>query len=343
MTSRPRQERLDSKTDSNAPTTPATTVSDPAHAESRWFCEIFGQVVGPLTVETMREMLDQGELTPSDRIRPEFDEHWITAGELRPNEAAKVADSVTVTVASEQMNVSDLLSENQIAEEVLFSPEPTCPEPNPDRFLTQLAGELEADIEPSESPALSNTDSQMTEITSISPTQYRVSSAGHVPPQPSRIPSAGRMPPRAAHAGKTFKVPLPVVVATCVILMLFLYWTSHRSSPNVGQVHGKVTYRQQQIASAVITFSDSAQGVGASANLNRDGNYEFVNQQGGLPFGTYEVTVTPRLSDVPVGTSTAPRLQPATDIPSQYHDPRTSGLKAVVVAGKNRFDFDLSD
>ena len=380
MTAQPLHERHDLKSDIKAPTVPATIVGDSPDEESRWFCEIFGTIVGPLTMRIVREMLQRGDLSPSDRIRREFDEQWVTTEILRPNSASDVVavvasevplqssqGAVATDLASPQVKdsfkqnkASDRLSENQIVEKVLLSHASTSPARRPDHFLSQLASEMESDFEIPPPQTESGTDSQMAAATTISQPQHQdVSarrtaqrsqsnldraepSASPTPVLPSTIRSAGRTQPRGTRTGSNFKLPLPAVaVAACLLLLLF--WASRRSDPNVASVQGKVTYRQQQIASAVITFADSTLGIGASANLKPDGNYEFVNRQGGLPFGTYEVTVTPRLSDVPAGTSTGPRLEEASNIPRKYRDPRTSGLKAVIVAGKNRFDFDLTD
>lgn len=381
MTAQPRHERHDRKSDTQAPSAPATIAGDSPDEESRWFCEIFGTIVGPLTLTIVREMLERGDLSPTDRIRREFDEQWVTTEILRPNSTSDVvaneAAEVPIqpsqrTVATglpsppakdsiKQKKVSDPLSENQLVEEVLLSHAPPSPNRRPDQFLSQLASDMESDFEIPPPQTESGTDSQMAAPTSISPPQHpdisarrtvqrsqsqldrEEPSASQIPVHPSPMRSTGRTQPRGVRSGSNVKLPRPAVgIAACVLLLL-LFWVSRRSDPNVASVQGKVTYRQQQITSAVITFSDSAQGIGASANLKPDGNYEFVNRQGGLPFGTYEVTVTPRLSDVPIGTATGPRLEEASNIPRKYHDPSTSGLKAVVVAGKNRFDFDLTD
>lgn len=382
MTAQPRPERHDLKSDTKAPTAPATIISDSPDEESRWFCEIFGTIVGPLTLRIVREMLQRGDLSPSDRIRREFDEQWVNTQILQPNSASDVVAVVAAKVplqprqgavatglpspqvkdSFDQNKASDPLSENQLVEEVLLSHAPTSPDRRSDQFLSQLASDMESDFEISPPQTESGTDSQMAAVTTISQPQHpdvsarrtvqrsqsnldrEEPSASPTPVLPATIRSAGRTQPRGVRSGNNFKLPLPAVgFAACLLLLLLLFWASRRSDPNVAYVQGKVTYRQQQIASAVITFADSSQGIGASANLKPDGNYEFVNRQGGLPFGTYEVTVTPRMSDVPAGTSTGPRLEEASNIPRKYRDPGTSGLKAVVVAGKNRFDFDLTD
>ena len=118
---------------------------------------------------------------------------------------------------------------------------------------------------------------------------------------------------------------------------------SRGSDQNVVRVQGKVTHRQKQLGTAVITFTDSNQGVCASTIIKPDGTYDFVNRQGGLPFGMYDVTISPQIDDTHIGTSSGPKVTAASHIPRKYQESHTSGMKAKVSADKSRFVFDLID
>ena len=143
-----------SVTDSGVQRTSTSTANDRPDMESRWLCDICGQIVGPVTIETVREMLQRGELTAADRVRSELDEQWQTMESLVPNVAlASVA--------------------NQIVEEVLFAQTPRESVTTPDSFLSQLASDMEDDFECVPPPSESNTDSQMAMVTPVSQPQLQ--------------------------------------------------------------------------------------------------------------------------------------------------------------------------
>ena len=118
-----------------------------------------------------------------------------------------------------------------------------------------------------------------------------------------------------------------------------------------GMVQGQVTFAGKPVTNATIRFENANGGVSLNADLGPDARYQVKTHQGaGLPPGTYQVAVVPRVEpvsgEVPfVGVappdSTPPQEFP--DIPPKYRDVKTSGLTVTVSNGENPpFDFDLS-
>ena len=118
-----------------------------------------------------------------------------------------------------------------------------------------------------------------------------------------------------------------------------------------GAVQGQVIFAGKPVTDGTIRFENATGGVSLNADLGPDGSYQVKTHQGvGLPPGTYQVAVVPRVATAPetgqfVGVappgSTPP--QEFLDIPPKYRDAASSGLTVSVTVGENPpFNFDLS-
>ena len=113
--------------------------------------------------------------------------------------------------------------------------------------------------------------------------------------------------------------------------------------PEVGQVHGTVTFRGQPVKEGIVTFSNAATGYAAEATLGSDGSYKMETTEGGMVVGDYQVAITPPI----VIDNSDPRTPPSevekkvADIPQPYRLLETSPLKATVKPGENKLDFDM--
>src|SRR5688572_17753990 len=102
--------------------------------------------------------------------------------------------------------------------------------------------------------------------------------------------------------------------------------------PAVGEVSGTVTFRGQPVTEGRVSFTHAEAGYGADALLERDGTFNVSTDEGGLPTGSYRVSVTPLV----VMDSSDPHTPPvgvekqARDIPKKYRDESTSGFTASV-------------
>ena len=136
---------------------------------------------------------------------------------------------------------------------------------------------------------------------------------------------------------------VPVLGAALVLLTLPL--GCGPGGPQKGSVSGKVTYKGQPVPKGTITFVATApDGRNATGELDPEGNYTLQTEApgDGALLGEYNVTIyahdEPILDYVPT-TPVKPKLL----APAKYENPETSGLKATVKSGSNRFDFDLKD
>jgi hypothetical protein len=103
-------------------------------------------------------------------------------------------------------------------------------------------------------------------------------------------------------------------------------------------VSGTVTHAGRPVAEGVVQFAESATGRGAEAAIGPDGRYTAR-----LPAGTYQVAVLPPTveSDPNAGLPN-PTFKKVKDIPEKYRSAATSGLTAVVAAGRTTHDFALA-
>jgi hypothetical protein len=110
--------------------------------------------------------------------------------------------------------------------------------------------------------------------------------------------------------------------------------------PKVVPAGGMVRYQGKPLEGALVTFSNSAQGLSASGRTDAQGKFtltSFEEGDGALP-GKHVVTVskvqmppTPDRSAPPRrGSARSPEMQPRWLIPQRYSNPATSGLTAEV-------------
>ncbi len=103
-----------------------------------------------------------------------------------------------------------------------------------------------------------------------------------------------------------------------------------------GSVSGTVTLGGAPLTAGTVLFSNSATGVGISADLDSSGAYHIPS----LPADDYQVAVSPPPPPAPHEMDQPRPAPPA--IPPRYGDPATSGLNAAVEPGANTLDFTLS-
>ncbi len=116
----------------------------------------------------------------------------------------------------------------------------------------------------------------------------------------------------------------------------------------LGRVAGKVTFKGQPVTDGLIVFANREKGVFILAEIGPDGSYNVETADGfGLPPGTYRVSITPPVSDAPVGEMPKmPKPGAYDDIPEKYRRAETSGLTLTVEETKeaedvNRLDVDM--
>jgi hypothetical protein len=111
----------------------------------------------------------------------------------------------------------------------------------------------------------------------------------------------------------------------------------------LGHVTGQVSFKGKPVASGFVIFANDANGVYMTAELDAEGKFEIITAKGaGLPFGEYQVGVSPPLMDHPLGPiEEPPEADKRKDIPRRYRDPATSGLKREVKSGENVIDLEL--
>jgi hypothetical protein len=115
--------------------------------------------------------------------------------------------------------------------------------------------------------------------------------------------------------------------------------------PETVPAAGRVTQNGKPVEGAMVTFypvEGSAATLASQATTGPDGRFELSTNVGagkmksGIVAGTYEVTIT-KLDITGAKNMMAP---PKNLLPKKYGDPKTSGLKAEVVAGKESgFEF----
>ena len=126
-------------------------------------------------------------------------------------------------------------------------------------------------------------------------------------------------------------------------LVVFVsFFVGCQRGPSLGIVTGTVTLDGEPVSHGCILFSDASQGIFMTADLRSDGSYEVIRAEGrGLPLGTYQVAITPRAFDLPVGGSSAAPSQPPSAILAKYQDVATSGLKLSVRPEINFYNVDM--
>lgn len=116
-------------------------------------------------------------------------------------------------------------------------------------------------------------------------------------------------------------------------------------SSGMSSVSGTVTALGKPVPMGTIGFlTTNPAGRNATGLIQSDGSYTLQTENpgdGALP-GEYNVTVSAR-EEVVLDYIPKKPIPPKFLAPAKYEKPETSGLKAKVVAGSNRIDFDLPD
>ena len=113
-------------------------------------------------------------------------------------------------------------------------------------------------------------------------------------------------------------------------------------------VSGKVMFRGKPVAAASVRFSNPDTGIDVVAELGADGEYVITGEKAGLPEGTYQIAVVPKVSFDNVKSTPSGLVVPSSmpsmnrpDIPRQYQKPATSGLTMTVKPESNTYDVDM--
>ncbi|MBI3465937.1 MAG: carboxypeptidase regulatory-like domain-containing protein [Planctomycetes bacterium] len=115
------------------------------------------------------------------------------------------------------------------------------------------------------------------------------------------------------------------------------------SDKKIGAVSGKVTYRGQPVSEGSVSLVDTTAGEGAEATLNRDGTFKIETPEGGLPPGTYAVSISPPIYEDSSDPKTPPVMvqKKVKNIPEKYRSHFTSGLSATVKEGPNEVNLEM--
>jgi hypothetical protein len=144
-----------------------------------------------------------------------------------------------------------------------------------------------------------------------------------------------------------------------MLLILFCFSACGDNSRRVESVIGQITFNGSPLADAQIVFHPKdPNGFAAVGTTQEDGKFTLVTPgttKAGAVAGNYRVGVTKIVAlddngkpltpettteDIRLGKRTPKRVSV---LPEIYGQPEQSPLEAVVVRGKNTFQFDLSD
>lgn len=120
-----------------------------------------------------------------------------------------------------------------------------------------------------------------------------------------------------------------------------------QTTANTGIVRGRITFAGKPVSDGSIRF-ESKEGVSQNVDLDAEGNYQVQTYDStGLPPGTYQVAVLPRVvtSNQPLLAAPPEATKPPEfpHIPKKFRNVATSPLSIKVSHGTNPpFDFDLS-
>lgn len=136
--------------------------------------------------------------------------------------------------------------------------------------------------------------------------------------------------------------------SVCFIAMTSLFCGCGPSGPEYWPVSGKVTFQGKPVSAASIRFSNPKGGVDMYVDLDAESKYVVIGEKKGLPEGTYQVAIIPKLNYDNVKTGPDGQVIPSTmpsqnrpDIPTKYQEPATSGLTMTVKPESNAFDVDM--
>lgn len=146
----------------------------------------------------------------------------------------------------------------------------------------------------------------------------------------------------------------------CAITILSVGCGGGRKGPDLYEVSGRVTHKGQPVADAEVSFQNPESPRAAYGRTNARGEYRLttLSNNDGAVAGEHTVTIvkierqesTVEMSpdepgeayDAAMQATTAGTATVKSELPAEYADPATSGLKRRVAPGAaNTFDFDL--
>ena len=144
---------------------------------------------------------------------------------------------------------------------------------------------------------------------------------------------------------------LILLVLSCVV---FVGCSGGATLP-VEMVEGTITLDGVPVDGATIGFSPIGEGKPAVGRTDATGKYILTATQGGefgkgTMLGKYNVSITKEKAERELtaqelkradDTGVMPTIPIISVVPKKYNDPKSSGLTAEVVKGKNTFDFPL--
>jgi hypothetical protein len=121
----------------------------------------------------------------------------------------------------------------------------------------------------------------------------------------------------------------------------------------MGRVSGRVTYKDQPVPKATVTFAPQSKGAKSAIGITDESGYfqlSTVNPRDGALVGQHQVSIValaPFDGPVPPGAGAAMleelESQGKPLIPQKFFSTVTSGLTADVKSGSNTIDFPLKD
>jgi hypothetical protein len=136
-------------------------------------------------------------------------------------------------------------------------------------------------------------------------------------------------------------------------VLVALFAGCSKTDPSLVTVSGRVTFNDQPLANAMVTFipKDGTSGFGGVGKTDAAGKYKLRGSRddaAGIPPGEYRVVISKRLmpdgSEVPADDKTPPMNSPAKEsLPAAYSSMAASTLSATVRAGGGPIDFGLRD
>lgn len=132
----------------------------------------------------------------------------------------------------------------------------------------------------------------------------------------------------------------------CVLASSLLSGCGGGSGVATYPVKGTVKYKGEPVTDAAVTFFPS-QGRPAAGMTDSQGTFQLstFSSKDGAPAGTYKVSVTESVTEIPPMPGTGPEPPPKPPrFPGRYTDPEQSNLSAEVKSGaENNFTFDLTE
>jgi hypothetical protein len=135
------------------------------------------------------------------------------------------------------------------------------------------------------------------------------------------------------------------VIAAALALLAGSIGGCGANGPAAGSVEGQISFEQRPVTEGNVVFENAEQGLVYVAPLKTDGRYQLAD----VKVAEYKVCVKPpdvkapdETSANPVGVIAAPQDSNPANIPRDFRATQSTPLKAKVVEGPNRFNYDLA-